>query len=55
MNYAEKLAYHKIKVEELKIKVEDHKIKVEEYEKNFGIIKPVETLVEKIRLALIRQ
>ena len=55
MNYAEKLAYHKIKVEEHKIKVEEHKIKVEEYEKNFGIIKPVETLEEKIRLALIRQ
>jgi hypothetical protein len=47
MNYAEKLEYHKIKLEE-------HKIKVKEYEEKFGIVKPVETLEEKIRLALIR-
>tara|TARA_B100001093_G_C25890756_1_gene620338 strand:- start:244 stop:423 length:180 start_codon:yes stop_codon:yes gene_type:complete len=54
MNYAEKLEYHKIKLEEHKIKLEEHKIKVKEYEEKFGIVKPVETLEEKIRLALIR-
>ena len=54
MNYAEKLEYHKIKLEEHKIKLEEHKIKVKDYEEKFCIVKPVERLEEKIRLALIR-